>query len=131
MRLIKPIFHPYWKWEEIHFNMWGTVDDREAYIKKTVEFTGSHCLYGIFMNMVIHSWPMSCEHNLSQVAQNRRAWLGHAACAFAFNCPEDIVRQAWWMLTDEQRKKADAQAEKAIRLWEDMVCQKDQLAFLF
>ena len=111
--------------------MWGKVNDRDAALLAAKEFTGLHCLYGMFMARVVHEWQYSCEHNLSQTAQNRRAWLGHAACALALNCPEDIVRQAWWMLTDKQREDADAQAETFIRIWEDMQCQNDQLAFQF
>jgi uncharacterized protein YjbJ (UPF0337 family) len=36
----------------------------------------------------------------------------------AIGCPEDIVREAWGMLTDEQRTKANAKAHEAIKQWE-------------
>jgi len=121
---IKRIFHPYWKWEEVDFNMWGRVKDREAALSKAIEFTGSHCLYGIYMRRVVHEWPFSCEHNLSAIDQNRKAWLGHAACALALQYPEDIIRQAWGRLSEEQQTSANNQAQRAIEHWEAAQCQK-------
>ena len=111
-------WHPYWLWEETYTNMWGNVDDRNAFLKIAIEFTGNHKEYGKWMRKVIKEWPISCEHNLTAVTLNRKAWLGHAACALAIKCPEDIVRQAWSHLTEEQQRKANEQAEKAIKAWE-------------
>lgn len=115
---IRRVYHPYWKWEECESNMWGSVDDRDSYLKMAIIFTGNNVLYGQYMDKVIEDWPFSCEHNLTALDQNRRAWIGHAACAMAFGCPEDIVREAWHHLTDEQRILANNQADMSIRLWE-------------
>lgn len=100
--------------------MWGDVpsDEKEDFLQKAIEFTGDHELYGSYMMKVVKEWKYSCEHNLSFSGHNRRAWVGHAACAYAFQCPEDIVRKAWWYLTDEQRRVANRQADKAIEYWE-------------
>lgn len=117
---IKRIYHPHWLWEEVKHNMWGLVDDRQAMLDWAVEFTGNADLYGEWMMKVAKSWTYSCEHNLSNKTQNRKAWIGHAACAYANRCPEDIVRQAWSMLTEEQQTAANAQAQKAIEFWEDI-----------
>ena len=118
-RLIDRIYHPYWLWEERKFNMWGKPDkDRSFLLDKAVKFTGNNKLYGKYMRKVAKEWKYSCEHNLSNKEQNRKAWIGHAACALAFNCPEDIVRQAWSYLTDRQQNLANSQAEKAIKYWE-------------
>jgi hypothetical protein len=117
-RLIKQKWHPYWKWEEVSHNMWGSVDDREAYIQNAIAFTGNHKRYGKYMRRVVKEWKYSCEHNLSNITQNRRAWIGHAAAALALRCPEDIVREAWWHLTDQQRELANNEADKAIDIWE-------------
>jgi len=112
------IYHPYWLWEETYTNMWGHVKDRAKYLKIAIEFTGDHIKYGEFMRHVVDEWRYSCEHNLSNIAQNRRAWIGHAACAFAFDCPEDIVREAWAQLTDDEREAANNEADIAIGIWE-------------
>jgi hypothetical protein len=123
--LIKRIYHPYWKWEECKYNMWGRVKDRKDWLQKAVDFTGDHLLYGKWMVKVVNDWKYSCEHNLSDIAQNRQAWIGHAAVAYAIQCPEDIVRQAWGLLTEEQQILANEQADSAILLWEGRCLKKD------
>lgn len=122
---IKRIWHPYWLWEEVKFNMWGTPIDGEDMLKKAVKFTGDHKLYGKWMMKVVKEWKYSCEHNLSCLEQNRQAWIGHAAVALAFKCPEDITRLAWWQLTDRQRELANKEADKAITYWENKYAEKN------
>ena len=116
---LKRVWHPCDQWEEIQHNMWGEVDDRQASLSMAVSFTGNHYLYGHFMMRVIKEWPVSCENALTDNSLNKRAWIGHAACALAFGCPEDIVRQAWSVLSDEQRALANKQADRAIGSWEE------------
>jgi len=70
------------------------------------------------MLKVVNEWHFSCEQNLSKIDTNRKAWIGHAAVAMAIQCPEDIVRQAWGFLTNEQQVLANNQAKQAIELWE-------------
>ena len=83
-----------------------------------IKFTGNSLLYGRAMIRVIREWPISCEHNLSNLEQNRKAWIGHAACALEKGFSESIVRQAWHYLTDKQREDANKKADLAIRKWE-------------
>ena len=118
MSSLSRVWHPYWKWEEKDFNMWGAVEDRELYLQRAIEFTGNAQRYGKYMMRVVKEWRYSCEHNLTDRSQNRRAWVGHAACALAFQCPEDIVRQAWGHLSEQQQNEANAQADIAIGYWE-------------
>lgn len=115
---MKKIYHPYWDWEEIKFNMWGTVSDREKYLKAAIKFTSDHKKYGRFMRKVTEKWPVSCENALTDSTLNRKAWVGHAAVAMALECPEDITREAWGHLTDEQRYLANKEASRAIKIWE-------------
>ncbi len=98
--------------------MWGTVDDKKAYLSKAIRFTGDHKKYGRFMQRVIKEWPISCENALTDYTLNRKAWVGHAACALALGCPEDITRQAWKELTYEQQLLANKEADGAIKAWE-------------
>lgn len=126
---IKRIYHPYWDWEEVGYNMWGGVADKESYRSVAVDFTGNAKQYGEHMVRVTKEWKKSCEHNLTTLSSNRQAWIGHAACALAFCCPEDIVRSAWRDLTPEQKDAANAVADRAIELWEknhlEGLCQKE------
>lgn len=125
MTRLKRIYHPYQKWEEINYNMWGSVANRAECLEIAIEFTGNHKLYGFWMREVSRDWPYSCEHNLTDKTQNRKAWIGHAACAYALEIPEDIIRKAWSFLTEYQQAKANAQAAKAIKDWELRQCQKE------
>lgn len=116
---IKRVYRHYLDWEEINTNMWYDVENHSRYLNKAIEFTSNHSLYGRFMLKVVHLWPNSCENWLTDYSSNRRAWIGHAACAMAINCPEKITRKAWGYLTDEQRLLANREADRAIQVWED------------
>lgn len=118
MMKINKVYHHYLDWEEIEHNMWGNIDNRKAWVKKAIKFTGDHKKYGRFMNRVINEWPISCENALTDYSLNRKAWVGHAACALALGCPEDITREAWKELNYEQQLLANKEAERAIQRWE-------------
>lgn len=117
MRL-KRVWVPISLWEEIDSNMWGEVSSRTAYLYRACTFTGNHRLYGHYMHRVTLEWPNSCINALTDYTLNRKAWIGHAACALALRCPEDITREAWGHLTNEQRLLANEQAGRAIQSWE-------------
>ena len=124
---MKRIWHPYTKWEDYLNGMYSTKSgiSRKRLVNKAIKFTGNHEHYGSFMAKVIESWPVSCEHNLTDVNSNRKAWIGHAAACMAIKCPEDITREAWGYLTQSQQDAANAQAEKYIKAWESRFETKD------
>jgi hypothetical protein len=125
--MMERVYRPYWEWEEIEHNMWGCVDDRKKHLKNAIEFTGDHKRYGRFMMRVIIEWPVSCENALTDDSINKKAWVGHAATALALGCPEDITREAWSNLTDEQQLLANNQARKAIQTWEHNYLKDSEL----
>jgi hypothetical protein len=118
---VRKVWHPYWDWEDYKAGMWSSVKgkDRATMLRRAIEFTGDAVLYGSFMRRVAAEWPISCEHNLTDSAINRQAWIGHAACCMATGCPEDVTREAWGELTQQQQSEADAQAASAIAGWEN------------
>lgn len=118
------IWHPYWIWEEVKFNMWGSVENKKEYLEKAIHFTGDYELYGAYMIIVASQWKYSCEHHLTKIKTNRKAWIGHAASALAIQCPEDIVRQAWSFLDENQQNLANEKAQKAIEYWEAKNAEK-------
>lgn len=100
--------------------MWRKVakNEEESLFPLAVEFTGDAERYGEWMRKVIEEWPVACEHNLTDLSLNRKAWVGHAATQMAINCPEYITRAAWANLSERQRIDANRQAQHAIDLWE-------------
>ena len=115
---MKRIWHPFTEWEDVE--MWTPCSqkERKALVEKAVVFTGNDCLYGHWMHQVLTAFPKACEHNLTDLSMNRRAWIGHAACFLATVCSEDVTREAWGLLTDHQRDLANLQADAAIAAWE-------------
>ena len=111
-------WHPFWNWEDV--GMWRNADrnEREEFLNKAISFTGDAEKYGAAMLEVLDHFPIACEHNLTDLHQNRLAWIGHAACYLAFECPEDVVRQAWGTLSEDQKSKANAKAQFAVTKWE-------------
>jgi hypothetical protein len=102
--------------------MWRKVSaaERIELLENARVFTGDASLYGSWMIRVTVDWPISCEQNLGFMGQNRQAWIGHAACCHAIQCPEDVTRQAWWLLTQDQRDAANAVADESIEAWEEV-----------
>jgi hypothetical protein len=127
MKKFKRVYHPVSKWEELKHNMWGDVKDKKKFFKMALDFTSDHKLYGSYMIKVANEWQYSCENALTDYRLNRRAWIGHAACALAIGCPEDITREAWSKLTDEQRLLANKEADRAIAHWEHSYAQSKNL----
>lgn len=119
MSRLPRVWHPVEDWEEIQYNMWGTVKDRSLYLQNAIEFTSNWDLYGDHMDLVVQEWHVSCENALTDYSLNRKAWVGHAACALYMHCPEDITRKAWGFLTHDQQQMANRRAAIAIRDWED------------
>lgn len=91
----------------------------DAYLKAAILFTGDADLYGKYMMKAIMEWPYGCEHNLTCVAMNRQAYIGHAAACIAIGSPEYITRLAWHQLTQDQQDRANKKADLAIKIWEE------------
>lgn len=116
---MKRVYHRYERWEDYKAGMWKSLygEERKNMLKRAIDFTGNHKLYGEWMMKVIDNWGISCEHNFTCEALNKQAWVGHAACCMAIGCPEDITREAWGYLTKEQQDLANLEADKAILEW--------------
>jgi len=117
---MKRIYHQYKIWEDYQNGMYRKVskDEETELLPKIIEFTGDYQLYGGAMFEVIKHWKFACEHNLTDLNINRRAWLGHAACCFKHGWPEYLVREAWNQLNQKQQNLANKMAEEAIAEWE-------------
>lgn len=116
---IKQVWIPYWDWEDWINGMWRSVskEEEKEFLQKAILFTGDNFSYGSAMVRVIKAWPKTMINSLTNPSINKRAFVGHCACCFEFNCPEYITRLAWRELTQLQRDLADMQAENAIQSW--------------
>lgn len=117
---IKRLYEPYWKWEDFNNGMWNKIEkkDEPDMLYKAIQFTSNYIMYGEAMGEVIKAWPITMRNSLTNLSINRRAFLGHCACSFKFNCPEYITRQAWHIITEQQRIDADKIAESHIKKYE-------------
>jgi hypothetical protein len=122
---MKRVWHPFWDWEDI--GMWRDVsaDERRRMLSVAAAFTGDASAYGAAMMRVIEEFPIACEHNLTSSATNHQAWIGHAAAYIQCELPEYVTREAWAMLTQQQRDEANGMADKAINEWHKRHARKD------
>lgn len=112
------IFHNYNKWEDFHHGMYE--EDREGRgdrVKEAAAILGNPAVCETAMRMVLDRWPIASEVNLSNAEINRRAWMGQAACSIYAGIHEDETREAWGLLTVEQRRVANAIATRLIKSW--------------
>lgn len=123
---IKQQYVPYWEWEDWINGMWGT-DDR---LQEAVEFTGDHIRYGEAMKEVVEAWPRTMLNNLTNPSINKRAFLGHCAVCFKLGITESTTREAWKLLTDQQRYDADKVAQEVVNDYRNKQLYKDMGATL-
>jgi len=133
---MKQIYHKYELWEDYINGMWRkeTKEYDRDMLLPAINFIGDHVKFGRAMIRVVNEWKISCEHNLSNLNVNRRAWIGQAACCLELGLPEYLVREAWKTLTYNQRSLADKRADIAIKTWESNYkreLNKNQLYFNF
>lgn len=112
---IDQVYIPYWEWEDYHAGMWAKGD--ESLLQKAIDFTGDHLKYGNAMKEVVNAWARTMLNSLTNPNINRRAFLGHCAVCYKLGIQESITRQAWKMLTDQQRYEADKVAQQTIDNW--------------
>lgn len=123
---IKRVFHRWEKCEEYKTRMWKVVPigERDELQEYSRNLMIEHDSFESVCKQVIDSWPYSCEASLTASTMNHQAWLGHAACAFNHDAPEDITRLAWRTLTQEQQDLANRAADNAIAYWREKYIQE-------
>lgn len=130
MKKITRIFHHYEKWEDYKNGMYEEKRDSNKMnriIESTILLSTPELLY-LAMKNVSQKWINSSEVNLSNRSCNRRAWLGQAACNYDIGAVESEVREAWGMLSQEERDKANSTADKVIEEWEKEYLNKGEIA---
>ena len=115
---MKQIYHHYDKWEDYHHGMYAEdKEDRKERVQLAVSILGDPATCEKAMRMVVDQWEIATEFNLSNAEINRRAWLGQACCSIYAGVHEDETREAWGLLTVQQRTTANTIATVVIREW--------------
>ena len=114
------VFHHYEDLEEYKDGMWRNVKgaERKKYIKASERLMKNIPKFKGNMSKAIKRWRKSCEHNLTVIAANRIAWLGHAGCCIGVGSPEECTRAAWYLLNDEERNNANRAALEVLMKWD-------------
>lgn len=92
--------------------------NRQQLKEKCNEFFCNKKLVRKYMEMTIKNWPYSCQHNLSNEAMNRVAWLGQSAVCLYCKCPSQITMETWREVPQECRDEADRIANEIIKKYE-------------
>lgn len=125
---VKQQYYHFEEWEDFKNGMYATTCLKtDKCLKKAVLLLSNPYLCEKYMQKAVSIWQKSALHNLSNYSRNRRAWLGQAACCFFSGTPEYLTKQAWWLLTDKQRDKANHIADQVIRKWEKELILSSQL----
>lgn len=108
---------PYWKWEDHEAGMYALtytvpqVNAAQALLADPERLR-------LAMKRAVEQWPNAALHQMSNPDQNRRAWLGWAACMVNDLAPANATKIAWSNLSDAQRRAANHSAELVIFDWE-------------
>lgn len=117
---IEQVWHPYWLWEDAMMYHPALPDvNGEDRTKKVIELLGDTDHFYRVAKWMMLAFPYACEHNLTNPAMNRIAYIGQASCFYAYGITEEEVRKAWRFLSEEQRNEANETAGKALEEWEN------------
>lgn len=121
---MKQVFEHYEKWEDYRAGMFTLVDviDKDKKVFGAVNLLSDESDFYNVLKQMMQTWKTATEVNMTNKGQNRRAWLGAAACMFKHNTPEYLTRIAWNLLNKGIQDKANAIADKIIYEFENTSC---------
>lgn len=112
------VFHPYTAWEDWQAGMWQAPPDMTAAMEQAAHILGDPAVFAAAARAMLQEWTHAAEQNLTDMQQNRRSWVGQAACCHLAGVPESATRLAWWTLTADEQRAANEVADQAIAEWE-------------
>lgn len=113
------VFHTYDKWECHKAGFYATTKPgmkKEECELAYRDFLSDDQAFRDGLRGVISEWKHSCEHYLTNVAMNRIAWLGQAACCYAIGIPSTF-RSGFSLLSEDQQQKANETALEYLNKW--------------
>lgn len=116
---MQQFFAPYWKWEDFIHGMYKTsIHNESEHIQNSIELLSDKDRFYESAKKMISEWVVSAKVNLTDISQNRRAWIGQATCCYLFGTPEHLVRMAWNSISEQKQKEANYIAERIISEFE-------------
>jgi hypothetical protein len=112
------VFHPYTTWEDWQAGMWRQPLNPTAEMGQAVHILSSPSVFLDAARRMLRDWPNAAEHNLTDLGQNRRSWVGQATCCHLARIPETSTRLAWWTLSAAEQVAANQVADQAVAEWE-------------
>ena len=113
------LFYSYTQWEDYKYGMYEEDSkDRKNRVQRAVLMLSDEYMCTLFMKKVREEWIIACKQNFTNAQMNKIAWLGQASCCLYAGIHEDETREAWSLLTQEQRDKANEIASNCIKEWE-------------
>lgn len=118
--MIERAFYHYMLWEDWQNGLYRTdgTDDAMRLTQLSINLLGDPVAFESAARAVLERWPIATEVNLTNRAENRRAWMGRASCCLNHGAPEYATRPGWFMLTEQQQDAANAVADSLIEEWE-------------
>lgn len=113
------IYHTFEKWESVEYNFFGSNHPKWSKTQcehKYKSLLEDHEKFESTLEKVISEWHYSCQHNLTNKAMNRIAWLGQAALAYEYQIPS-VYCSGYHLLDNEKQKQADLIALKYLNKW--------------
>ena len=116
---MEQIFYHYTAWEDFQNGMYDeSKDGRKERVNKAVEILSNTDILYVAMKRVTQEWTHATEQNLSNPSINHQAFLGQTACSIHAGIHEDETREAWGILTNEQRINANRVADRVDAEWQ-------------
>lgn len=117
---MKQIFHPYSVWEGFLNGMYEPCKEgRKERVFIAAGLLANPDELKEAMIRVTKEWVNETEHVLTDATVSHRAWLGQSACNIYADCKEDETREAWGLLTEQQRKAANMVADFVDAQWRE------------
>ena len=120
------VYHRYEYWECFKAGFFKNKSGKEKseLSNKVVELFENAKETEKYMRKVVETWTYSTEHNFTNLALNRVAWLGQAACCIYSGIPYQITMESWRLVSEKSRIEACEIAERIIKEFEQSQSKK-------
>lgn len=111
-------YHPYTLWEDWVAGMYRCTPVDTSRLEAAGDLLTNTTSFYDTAVQVTAEWRFATEHNLTDLSQNRRAWLGQASATYAVGATQTETCIAWnTRMTEEERHAANHVADVVIDHW--------------